>query len=247
VTFLIGQREIGTCLKFFQRKSCGVHTERRENACAKGVFPFLVVEKAGDVARSHEHQVVVLKGRAKRLVGFEILQAANQIVTRKIGAIPDHVVARKAGTMRDQIANGHLFGEDGIVKFKCGKDGADGEIPAAFAFVHEHAEVGDGKGFCDAGDGAQRFRRHGKLFFHVAIAVAFEENYFVALNDGHGGTGAVPVFDGLVNEIVEAVEGFGGIDGFLLGESRRGEPQRRNKKVDDYTLKVHKMLRETLF
>src|SRR5213076_2527426 len=86
---------------------------------------------------------------------------------------------------------GDLFGEDGIVKFKCGKDGADGEIPAAFAFVHEHAQVGDGEGFCDAGDGAERFRRHGKLLFHVAIAVAFEENDFVALNNGHCGAGAV--------------------------------------------------------
>jgi len=77
--------------------------------------------------------------------------------------------ARKAGTMGDQIADGHLFGEDGIVKFKCGKRRSErGRSQPPLPSSMRHAQVGDGKGFCDAGDGAERFRRHEKLFFSTS-------------------------------------------------------------------------------
>src|SRR5579871_3360745 len=64
-----------------------------------------------------------------------------------------------------------------------------------------------------------------KLFFDVAITIAFEEDHFVALDYGDGGSCTVPVLDGLIDEVVEAFESFGRVDRFLLCRSESGEQQ----------------------
>jgi len=115
--------------------------------------------------------------------------------------------------MRDQVASSKVLSDDGIVHAEIGEIVVDGLVPIEFSFVDEGAEFGDDKGFGHRSDAEEGIRRDGELFIGVAVAVTFGEDHFAVPDHGDGQAGDFPVFHGLSDEIVEAVEGR-----FLRGE-----------------------------
>ncbi len=106
-----------------------------------------------------------------------------------------------------RVADGQRLGQLRRVELEGGQIVAHRLVPVHLAFVHLHAQRGDGEGLGDGADGEQRIGRNRQLFFEVAIAVALEQNHLAIPDDGQGQAGHLPVLHGLVDEVVEAVQG----------------------------------------
>ena len=153
-------------------------------------------------------------GAAETFVGLEIAEAVYQVFAGEIGGIPDKVVARKAGAMREKVARSSLLAGNGIVHLKFGEIAADGLVPIHFAFIFENGEGERGERFCDGADGEKRGGGDGELLFEVVIAVAFGVDDFGVLHDGEGNAGNFPLLHGVSSEVVEALQlGGGSCDG----------------------------------
>src|SRR5215472_18709401 len=173
------------------------HSQRREDLLANGAFPTEAGELSFEVAHGHDREIVVLVGAAKAFVGLEIADAADQVLTAEVRGIPDEVVARESGAMREKVARSGLLARDGIVHLKFGKIAADRLVPIHFAFVFENGKGESREGF---GDGADREKRGGgdrKLVLHVAISIALGVDDYSILHHGDGYARNFPLLHGV--------------------------------------------------
>ena len=198
--------KVGAVLGVQLREIRAGHFQRLEDALRDRILPTGAVQLARNIARRHEHQVVVLECRAQRLAGLQILQAAQQILAREVRRVPDKIMPRKTGAMRNQIPDGHLLGEHRFVQLEGGQIIADRLVPIDFAFVHLHAQCCHGEGLGDRADREESIRRGRQLFLQIAVAVALFENYFVALHDCDSQSRHLPILHGLRDEVVQSVQ-----------------------------------------
>src|SRR2546422_8519169 len=116
------------------------HSQRRKNLLANAAFPAQAGELSFEVAHGHYGEIVVLVGAAKALVGLELVEAADQVVTREVRGIPYEIVARQAGAMREKVAGSGLLAGNRIVHLKFREVAADRHVPIDLAFVFENGK-----------------------------------------------------------------------------------------------------------
>src|SRR2546430_1109874 len=139
------------------------HSQRSKNLLANGTFPSQAGELSFEVAHGHDGEIVVLVGAAKALVGLELVEPADQVVAREVRRIPNEIVARQTGAVREKVTGSGLLAGDRIVHLKLGEVAADGLVPIDFAFVFENGESQGGKRFGDRADGKKSRGGDGKL------------------------------------------------------------------------------------
>src|SRR5262252_567091 len=96
------------------------HAERRENFLTNGAFPTQASQLSFEVAHGRNGEVVVLIGAAKSFVGFKVMEAADEVFAAEVRGIPNKIVARKAGAMREKVPRRGLLGGHGIMHLKFG-------------------------------------------------------------------------------------------------------------------------------
>src|SRR5206468_12616681 len=105
------------------------HAQRSKNLFANRAFPTKTGELPFEIAHGHDGEIVVLVGAAKALVGLELVEPAEQVLAREVRGIPNEIVARQTGAMREKVAGSGLLAGDRIVHLKLGEVAADGLVP----------------------------------------------------------------------------------------------------------------------
>src|SRR5262249_49164381 len=141
------------------------HSERRENLLANGAFPAQAGELSFEVAHGRNGEVVVLVGAAKAFVGLAITETADEVFAAEVRGIPNEIMPRKAGAVREKVARRGLLAGNRIVHLKFGEIAADGLIPIDFAFVFENGEGERGERLGYGADGEKRRGGHRKFLF----------------------------------------------------------------------------------
>src|SRR5205823_8314824 len=137
--------------------------ERGEDASAHGFFPCLAGELLDEVARRQKHQVVVLPLLAKPRVGRKVLQALDELTAGEgLVVVPDQVVARQAGAVRDEIARGDLLRRRWVREAKAGEVARQRPVPVELSLVDELSEDEGGEGLGTGADGEERVGGRGE-------------------------------------------------------------------------------------
>ncbi len=145
----VGEGVVGGLFNFGDGQVRVGHLQWSKNLFANAAFPAEAGELSFEVAHGHDGEIVVLVGAAKAFVGLELVDTADEVLAGEVRGIPNEVVARQTGAMREEVAGSGLLAGDGIAHLKFGEIAADGFVPIDFAFVFQNGESQSGKGFGD--------------------------------------------------------------------------------------------------
>ena len=197
---------IGLLRHLGDREHRARHPERLEEPFPHELLPALAREELDHVAHPRVHHVVVEELRADRLGRLEVLEPLEQLAPGELGLVPDQVVPRDAGAMREHVADRHRAVELVVVELDARHELPDRLVPVELAFLHEQARGHRREQLRVRSDGHDRVLGERQLAPVVAIAVALGEHELVVDHDPHPDSGNVPVPDELLHRRVEALE-----------------------------------------
>src|SRR5437879_8279020 len=111
------------------------HAQRSEDSLPDSTLPSQARELPFQIAHSHDGEIVVLVVASKTLVGLKVAKPADHILTAEIRRIPNQIVPRQAGAMREKVAwRGALAGHH-IIHLKLGQILPTRLVPIGLSFV----------------------------------------------------------------------------------------------------------------
>ena len=127
-----------------------VHPERGKDALPDVVIPSRGGHCGNDLAGCHVEQVVVSIVAAETGLRFHEAQLVDDVFPAVGGMWPEQEIAfaqAHATAVGQQIADGHLVRNVGIVHDESRKPLVDRIVPGELAFIYEGGECGGGEGF----------------------------------------------------------------------------------------------------
>ena len=183
------------------------HPQRPKDAFADQIVPRSPGALFDQIARGHEHQVLILPTPPERGVRLDVVEALIQFLATEAGPVPQQVVPRQSGPVRDQVTRRHRFAGEFVVQLKVREVLADRLVPVELARIHEHAHQHDGERFAVGSDRHQRARRDRQLVVDIPEAVPLEEHDAAVLDDPQSEPRDVPLRHHRRNELIESSEG----------------------------------------
>ena len=155
------------------------HAERREDALADEIVPTLAGDRGNQLAGRDVEQVVVGIGAAETGGGLDEAQALDDLVAAQVAGREEHQVSRaqaESAAVRQQVADGHLARDVGVVQLEAGHVLRHRVVPADLAFIHQHGERGGGERLGVGRDAEQRLRGDRRRLTLLAHAVPFGQH-----------------------------------------------------------------------
>jgi hypothetical protein len=105
--------------------------------------------------------------------------------------------------VRQQVADGHLAGDVGVVQLEGGHVLRHRVVPADLAFVHQHGERGGGERLGVGRDAEKRLGGDRRRLALLAHAVALGQYDLAVLDDGHRDAGDIEFLAGALHYLID--------------------------------------------
>jgi hypothetical protein len=203
-----------------------VHAEGAEDAGLEEVVPGRAGGRGDDLSSDHVHDVVVVVAGTEPVDLGQVAGAPDDLDPIQGGGDPDVVVAGDTGPVGEEVPDRYVTCDVWVGELEPGQVVDDGVVPLDGALVDQHAQSGGGHGLGSGGDGEEGVLIDGLTGTDLPFAVTPCEDDLVAVDDGDGEAGDLPVDHGLPEVGVEAFQlGCLGSEGCEAGGEERREEE----------------------
>jgi hypothetical protein len=134
-----------------------------------------------------------LEGAAEFLARIEVTQRCQHAGIVEMPGRVNPIVARQAGAVGQQVAQGALFVCDGVLELELRQYLAHWDVPAELALVHQQSKPCGGKGLRDRADREQRSTLDARSAFDVCEPEGLQERRRISPKHRQRQTGDVPL------------------------------------------------------
>jgi hypothetical protein len=175
-----------------------VHAQGHENPRPHQVFPCVAVVGRGaehlstQGAGGDEAQIRILGALAKVRRQRQIPHSLDQLAPGHQGLVPGEVVARQAGTMGQEVADGDMGRRIVVGETEPGQVVDHPIVPGQASVVDQGAESGAGERLGGRGDSEDGVRGHGQTALEVTVAESLRHEHVVLRDHRQGEAGDLP-------------------------------------------------------